>query len=285
MANSNYMIGISPPFKKVWRNPEAVFRVAKNFQKANAVAYDRIKRSVPDSKVGVANALLWAEPHNPDSVADRIAAKTIVWAADDFYLSQISQDCDFIGVDYYFGFRVKATPGVPASESNKVLGKALNVSVIKPREMSSDMNWAIAPEFLPKLLHHLKDRYNKPALITENGIADHADKNRAFYILSHLIALSQAMQKGANVLGYYYWSSVDNFEWTDGNKYKFGLIEVDPVTGKRKVRESAKMYGEVAKSGQINIADLAARYLPADQQSELSKVLSNLQADFFKDNL
>ena len=57
------------------------------------------------------------------------------------------------------------------------------------------------------------------------------------------------MQEGDKVLGYIYWSLIDNFEWDKGFGPRFGLIEMDYNTYKRTIRESARKFSEVCKTG------------------------------------
>jgi hypothetical protein len=65
-------------------------------------------------------------------------------------------------------------------------------------------------------------------MITENGIADGSDKNRAPYIISHVSEMALAIKDGADVLGYMHWSLIDNWELQEGyrNQSHFGLFHV-----------------------------------------------------------
>jgi beta-glucosidase len=95
-------------------------------------------------------------------------------------------------------------------------------------------------------------KYNLPQFILENGICTGDDSQRWGYIREHLIRMHQAMKDGATVIGYLYWSLIDNFEWDKGFAPRFGLIEVDYSSCKRIVRESAKKFSEVCRSGVLN---------------------------------
>lgn len=57
-------------------------------------------------------------------------------------------------------------------------------------------------------------------LITENGMADTGDLDdmgRITYLDNHLEAILNAKETdGCRVIGYTYWSLLDNFEWMDG---------------------------------------------------------------------
>jgi len=70
-------------------------------------------------------------------------------------------------------------------------------------------------------------------------------------IHDYLEQILKAINQGVDVKGYFYWSLLDNFEWADGFKMRFGLIEVDYKIQKRIVRESAKYYAEVCKRREL----------------------------------
>ena len=80
------------------------------------------------------------------------------------------------------------------------------------------------------------DRYKLPVSITENGLAmrDHVfldgkvhDPQRIDFMHRYLTELARAIKDGVPVTGYYAWSLLDNFEWSDGYKQRFGLVYVD----------------------------------------------------------
>ncbi|MBI4358006.1 MAG: family 1 glycosylhydrolase, partial [Candidatus Omnitrophica bacterium] len=76
------------------------------------------------------------------------------------------------------------------------------------------------------------------------------------FIQSHLAQLAKAMKEGVKVLGYLYWSLLDNYEWAEGFSPRFGLIEVDYETQARSIRESAKKFAEICRSGVLEITSL-----------------------------
>ena len=90
-----------------------------------------------------------------------------------------------------------------------------------------------------------------PIYITENGLADSGDKNRAWYLKSILKNVHQAIDKGADVKGYFHWSLTDNFEWAEGFRPRFGLYEVNYQTFQRIPRSSAKYYADICKNNRI----------------------------------
>jgi beta-glucosidase len=112
------------------------------------------------------------------------------------------------------------------------------------------LGWDIYPQGLYKLLMAMK-KYNLPVLITENGICTQDDDLRWNYLYRHLKELHRAIEQGVEVIGYVYWSLIDNFEWDKGFTPRFGLVEVDYQNYKRTIRASAKKLAEVFKSGEL----------------------------------
>jgi beta-glucosidase len=112
----------------------------------------------------------------------------------------------------------------------------------------NSLGWDIYPEGLGDLLLKLK-RYELPVLITENGVCTDDDNQRWEFISDHLRQTGEAIKQGVKVIGYIYWSLLDNFEWDKGFVPRFGIIGVDYGTYERTVRDSGKKLAEVAKSG------------------------------------
>ncbi len=150
---------------------------------------------------------------------------------------------DFIGVNYYSRQLVDLKDWCPKKF-------VMECSAGHP-DFPSDKNflgWVIYPQGLHELLLQLR-KYDIPIMITENGICAADDKQRWEFIQIHLRTIHDAMQKGAKVTGYLYWSLLDNFEWAHGYGPRFGLIEMDYKTQKRTIRDSAKKFAEVCKTG------------------------------------
>ncbi len=172
--------------------------------------------------------LLGRYPHAPD-----LPTCDVVQAGD---LKTIAQPLDFLGLNYYTRiWSSTSTPPVPAPN-------ALGVS---------DMGWENCPEGLTELLCRLQQDYPlPPILITENGFANAdvvtdgqvVDHPRIEYMRTHLEALKAAMDAGVDVQGFFYWSLMDNFEWSSGYAKRFGLVHVDYTTQVRTLKESAHWY-------------------------------------------
>ena len=71
------------------------------------------------------------------------------------------------------------------------------------------------------------------------------DPQRIDYLRRYLRELEKAIDEGVPVIGYQYWSIMDNFEWADGFDRRFGLIYVDYRTGKRTLKDSAHEYARI----------------------------------------
>ena len=86
-----------------------------------------------------------------------------------------------------------------------------------------------------------------PILVTENGIGTEDDTRRIAYTTRALQGVQRCLADGIDVRGYIHWSMLDNYEWTQGYRPKFGLIAVDRVTQARTPKASATWLGNIAK--------------------------------------
>ena len=158
----------------------------------------------------------------------------------------ISQPLDFYGANIYHSSTVKAgADGLPEVVEYPI-GGARTV-----------YHWPVTPEALywgPKFFF---ERYGKPIVITENGLGlsdwPHVDgkvhdPQRIDYLTRYLRELERASSDGVEVDGYFQWSFMDNFEWNEGYRFRFGLVYVDYETQKRIPKDSAYWYRDVIKS-------------------------------------
>ena len=122
--------------------------------------------------------------------------------------------------------------------------------------------WNITPQALYYSSKFWYERYGLPVLITENGYAglDHVmldgkvhDPQRQDFLHRYLLQVKRAVDEGIPVLGYQYWSIMDNFEWAEGYDPRFGLVYVDYRNNcERTVKDSALWYRDViASNGEI----------------------------------
>jgi len=144
---------------------------------------------------------------------------------------------DFIGLNYYRRIHIYHSIIVALSSAKFVGGVFTNDLNEKKRRKSSsnfygtlnDLGWEIYPQGIYEIIMLLKDKYDKPILVTENGIADNHDRYRAPFVVAHIQQIKRAIDNGAHVLGYLHWSLVDNYEWQESYRpeAKFGLFRID----------------------------------------------------------
>lgn len=123
-------------------------------------------------------------------------------------------------------------------------------------------DWIIAPRCLYYAPKFHYERYGLPILITENGMANSDfvmldgkvhDPQRIDFIHRYLKELKKAVDEGVPVIGYQYWSILDNFEWAEGYEKRFGLVYVDYRTKERTIKDSAYFYADVIKTNGENL--------------------------------
>ena len=136
---------------------------------------------------------------------------------------------DFLGVNYYTRWMVSLVGKEPRRA--------------RPGAAVSDLGWEVYPEGLEQALEECA-AFGLPLYVTENGIADAADRLRPEFIHQSLAALDRARSRGVDVRGYFHWSLLDNFEWSDGYHGRFGLCAVDfeKADLARVPRQSAQVY-------------------------------------------
>jgi len=142
-------------------------------------------------------------------------------------MKTISQPIDWLGVNYYTRhlFSHDATAPWPhLAETPGPLPK-------------TQMGWEIYPQGLTGFLTRMaRDHVGQmPIYVTENGMANAdvledcavRDSIRTDFLFAHLAATKAAIDAGANVKGFFYWSLMDNYEWAVGYERRFGLVHVD----------------------------------------------------------
>jgi len=155
----------------------------------------------------------------------------------------IRQPMDFYGVNIYSGARVK-----PGADGEPVIAPS------PPGFAQNTLKWAVHPESLYWGARFIWERYRLPIVVTENGMCNLdwvdldgrvRDPQRIDYTRRYLLQLARAASDGVDVRGYFHWSIMDNFEWAEGYKERFGLIHVDYPTQKRTLKDSAFWYKDV----------------------------------------
>ena len=171
-------------------------------------------------------------------------------------LNVISQPLDFLGLNHY-------NTDYVSFDLFGGLNKARLTPMSAPGWGQTEMKWGINPAGIKGELMHLKANYGNPKVyVTENGCAfpDEPDAkgfvrdwDRIRFLGSHIQAVHEAIQEGANVHGYIAWSIFDNFEWERGYGPRFGLVRVDYETLERIPKQSAYWFSEVIKQNSLSI--------------------------------
>ena len=91
-------------------------------------------------------------------------------------------------------------------------------------------------------------RLQKPIYILENGVPDAQDRIRPWLITNAVREMHTLIQQGIDLRGYFHWSLVDNFEWSEGWRLRFGLYALDRETQRRIPRPSAQLYSSIVKA-------------------------------------
>lgn len=229
--------------------------VLGNLFHAHAAAAEALRAHAARSPViGISLALQAHEPYRPDVAADREfaarrnaetngvsldALRTGVFSYPGRPPEEIPglhASSSFVGVQYYSRMRYDAASGGPA--------------IADPERQLSQLGWEVYPEGFTPLLQRAAST-GLPVYVTENGMACDDDRIRVRFIAAHLAALDAARRAGADVRGYFYWSTMDNFEWNFGYAPKFGLIAVDRRTLARTPRPSAHFFAEVIRTRRL----------------------------------
>ena len=203
-----------------------MMRVIKNMAQAHRSSYRILKTVTPAVPVGFSKHLVAYIPEKAGHFDDWVAVKLPGWWFNHRFFSLTNGAYDFIGVNYYFPRKQRVQVFPP---------KLYGLPWSGPK---TDLDWPIFPKGLHHVLLHMK-QYKKPVYITENGLADVDDSQRSDFIRDHIREMKRAINDGVDVRGYLHWSLLDNFEWADGFKPRFGLVAVDYDTMKRTPRPSA----------------------------------------------
>ncbi|WCJ25759.1 beta glucosidase 46 [Euphorbia peplus] len=181
---------------------------------------------------------------------------------------------DFIGINHYTSNYVQdclyslCKNGLGSSKTEGLCLQTPYKNGV-PIGQPTEIDWIfVYQQGMEKIVSYVKDRYNNiPMIITENGYGELNnpklsleealnDVGRVDYISGYLDSLAIAMRKGADVRGYFAWSLLDNFEWTNGYTQRFGLHYVDYATLERTPKSSATWFREFIAKHKISKLDL-----------------------------
>jgi len=197
---------------------------------AHAKGRDAIKSARPDCQVGLTLALQ-DEQAEPGAEALRDRRREAYYGA---CLDAVAGD-DFIGVQTY----------------SRVVARRDGAVGPEPGHPLTMMGYEDRPQAIAETCRFAWERTRTPILVTENGWAGEDDRRRCGFVVEALSALHDAMADGVDVRGYFYWSLLDNYEWTRGYEPKFGLIGVDRATMRRQIKASAVVLGDIARANAL----------------------------------
>jgi beta-glucosidase len=269
-AVMGYMGGRMPP--GLLGSYEKTLQVVCTMLAMHAAAAQAIRRAQGRAQIGLAHHMRVFEALRKNNPLDAIAARMQDAIFNDALLSTLltgrwhwalrryapsgfklaRNTLDWIGLNYYTR---QATRFNGTGDTG--YGSIENF----PGAVMSDYEYGeLYPAGLLKMLRRLH-KTKLPIYITENGIPDHDDDQRPGFLVTHLREVWKAIQFCFDVRGYYHWSFVDNFEWSEGWRMRFGLYAMDEKTGARTLRPSGALYGEIARANALT-TDMAARYAP-----------------------
>lgn len=272
VAVLGYVTGIHAPG---WRLGEReALQCYFNLGLAHSEATRAIRAAVPGAKVGVATCGRICYPA-VDTPAARDAAYRAAFDPADWLNSMNI----FLDPLFFRGYAPgspeiveRFAAGIPQADWEKMEAPDfVGVNVYEGNPIEEDgsyspipagfpmtaTKWKVTPEALRFGPVNLYRRYGRPILITENGLSCNDrvyldgkvhDGERIDFLTRYLRELSKASQEGVELLGYLQWSFLDNFEWSDGYKERFGIVYVDYATGKRTPKDSAQWYAQVIAS-------------------------------------
>jgi beta-glucosidase len=270
-----YGFGLHAPGR---RDRDGLLRASHSVNLAQGEAFRAIKSEHPESRVGTAFSMAPCQPAG-DSEADVEAAErwhryTNCWFLEPALLGRypdafpgglpadvmgIRDDdleltrapLDFLGINLYSRSHVAACEGGPLGlDAQHVMARG------GEQGPTTDFGWEVWPDALYDMLMRVTADYDRPVLeVTENGCsyADGPDSNgvindprRIEFFRGYLAAVARAIDENADVRGYHAWTLLDNFEWAEGYRQRFGLTYVDFPSADRTLKASGRWYGQVA---------------------------------------
>jgi beta-glucosidase len=149
---------------------------------------------------------------------------------------------DWMGLNYYTRWKVRMFAPDP--------------HVAAPGAEVNDLGWEDYPRGIEAAANGLHRASGVPLLVTEHGLADATDRLRPRALVETLRHLAATIAGGVPVIGYLHWSLLDNFEWADGYRGRFGLHSVDftDPDRARTPRRSADVFARIARANGVDHA-------------------------------
>jgi 6-phospho-beta-glucosidase len=173
-------------------------------------------------------------------------------------LKKSAELVDFIGINYYQTKTVAYNPldgatlqGLNTSGkkgTQKENGIPGLYKEVKNEDLEyTDWDWAIDPDGLRYGMVELKERYNLPIIISENGLGAFDklkndkinDDYRIDYIRKHLVSCNQAIKEGVNLISYCTWSFTDLLSWLNGYQKRYGFVYINFENDLQRVKKES----------------------------------------------
>ncbi|MBI3167635.1 MAG: glycoside hydrolase family 1 protein [Chloroflexi bacterium] len=258
-----------PPGKN---NMKLAMQVQANLIRGHAAAYRAIHLLQPEARVGIAHHYRSIAPQYAWSPLDRLLARSFFQAINESFPLALADGVmrspigsvripEAKGTQDYFGFNYYTREYVTFDlrHADTLFGRHF---FRKDAELSDDAFLALEPDGMFEGLKWVVRNFpNLPILIAENGVNSADDSIRPRYTAQHIHQMWRAVNFNWPIKGYFHWSLVDNFEWSFGWKYRFGLWGLDVDTQKRIKRPSVDFYAEICKENGIS-SDMVQKYCP-----------------------
>lgn len=163
----------------------------------------------------------------------------------------VAEPTDFLGINHY---RSETVEPIDEDHPEGHWAFAWPVAFDGP---ATAMGWNIDPPSLREVIDRAVDRGATDVMITESGMATEEslddpalvdDQARVAWLADHLQVIHAARAQGVPVSGYFVWTLMDNFEWGEGYRPRFGLVATDDGTDLRLPKASARWYRDHIRS-------------------------------------
>lgn len=268
-----YLLGIHAPGRKGFLN---FLPAALHATLAMGMGAEVVRKNVPQSTVGTTFSCTYAQPYSNsrwdigaakrydaalnrlflDPICGKGFPTDVIWSLKAIYRyfkpddeKRLPVNFDFIGLQNYTRDLVKFSLFDPLVWFKGLSGKDRGVE-------HTEMGWEIYPEGIYHLLKQFAQMPNvREIIVTENGSAFPDvvqngrvyDEKRVRFLQQYLAQVLRAKQEGVPVSGYFVWSFLDNFEWAEGYRPRFGLVHVDYQTQQRTIKDSGFWYRDFIK--------------------------------------